>query len=75
MNNNTIKETAAAVLAEYRTNEYNNFHTENLLLLAQNFGTDAEIELVEGVPGDYLISPNIKRQINSYFSTLVTLAK
>ena len=31
----------------YRENEAHNFHTENLLLLAENFGTDEQVQEVK----------------------------
>lgn len=65
---------------QYRENEAHNFHTENLLLLAENFGTDEQVQEVtkrirtlDAEKRGYIIPRHIAGEINAlYYTHLVS---
>lgn len=69
----------ATLMQEYRENEDHNFHTENYLLLAKNFGTPAQVEMVQKVLQEnnkrgYGTAEDMERlhkEINPYYAKLV----
>ncbi len=69
----------ATLMQEYRENEDHNFHTENYLLLAKNFGTPAQVEMVQKVLqennkrgyGTVEDMERLHKEINPYFKKLI----
>lgn len=69
----------ATLMQEYRENEDHNFHTENYLLLAKNFGTPAQVEMVQKVLEEnnkrgYITvadSERLHKEIHPYYAKLV----
>jgi hypothetical protein len=67
------------MLEEYKTNEANNHHTENLLLLAESFGTSQEVEACEKTleakqnnnTSEPPLDEQMTRKINDYYKQLI----
>jgi len=67
-----------AVMKKYKENEDNNAHTENYLMLAKFFGTDAEVKKVKDImkrnkkQGSTSESDNdwMHKNINKYYKKL-----
>lgn len=70
------------ILRKFNRNEGNNFHSENLLLLATHFGTKHEVEeahkRVKNIHSDlpnYEIPRHIEDKIDSYYQVLIAKVK
>ena len=79
-----IKAKAKSILRKYKKQESENYHSENLLLLAETCGTEEEIEhcqkRVDTMDWDhngprYEIPCYIGKKVNSYYYELVKLTK
>jgi hypothetical protein len=78
----TIRETAKAILKEFKEKEDRNYHTENLLLLATHFGSPIEIQecqrSITATESDtappYEVAEWMRRHINTYYPILTSLA-
>lgn len=76
-----IKDKAKSLLRMHNRNEAQNFHSENLLMLAMAFGNknairhcEKRIESIDSDSPNYEIPPQIEKEVSAYYQFLVKMA-